>query len=73
MENELRTLIDEQVNPVLANHSGGCEVVSLENGIATIKLLGNCCGCHGKIYTFNQQVVPFLLKHVSGLKEIILK
>ncbi|MGZ4049012.1 MAG: NifU family protein [Bacteroidia bacterium] len=35
----------EKVKPYMDSHGGSVEIVSLENGIAKLKLAGNCKGC----------------------------
>jgi Fe-S cluster biogenesis protein NfuA/nitrite reductase/ring-hydroxylating ferredoxin subunit len=35
----------EKVKPYMDSHSGSVELISLENGVAKLKLAGNCKGC----------------------------
>jgi Fe-S cluster biogenesis protein NfuA len=73
MKDQLNKLLTEEVNPILKQHMGGCELLTLNDGVAQIKLTGSCSHCPGKKFTFNEHIVPYLLNNVEGLKEIILK
>jgi Fe-S cluster biogenesis protein NfuA len=70
MKEKIDFLINKEINPMLANHRGGCELVSLEGGIANLRLLGGCKGCVGRKMTFGNQVIPFLIENVKGLEQV---
>lgn len=73
METKINDLIKDRINPVLAQHNGGCQLVKLENNVATIKLIGSCTGCPGKKHTFLQNVKPFMLEEIPGLEDVTLE
>ncbi len=73
MQNKINELITNRINPVLAQHNGGCELVKVEEGIATIKLVGGCTMCPGKRHTFMNNVKPFMLEEISDLKDVVLE
>ena len=70
MKEQIEALIKLEVNPVLAQHRGGVELVSVEGNTANIRLLGGCKGCPGRKHTFGQQVIPFLKQNVEGLENV---
>jgi len=70
MEKIIKQLLDDEINPVLADHKGGCELVSVEGSTANLRLLGGCVGCPGRKHTFGQQVIPFLINNVEGLEQV---
>ena len=70
MEKVIKQLLDEEINPALADHKGGCELVSVEGSTANIRLLGGCVGCPGRKHTFGQRVIPYLKENVAGLEQV---
>jgi Fe-S cluster biogenesis protein NfuA len=70
MKEQINKLIDNEINPVLADHRGGCELVSVEGNTANLRLLGGCKGCPGRKMTFGNQVTPFLIENVQGLEQV---
>ena len=62
--NEIKTLIDEVVNPQLEGHGGCCVFESLtEDRIVKVSLAGGCKGCPGRQRTFFNGIKPFLMEH----------
>lgn len=70
MKETIEFLIKNEINPILAQHSGGIELVSVKDDTANIRLLGGCRGCPGRKHTFGKQVIPFLLNNVEGLENV---
>lgn len=70
MENQIKSLLDNDVNTQLKFHSGSCSLVKVENEVAYIKLEGNCTGCPGRRHTFFNGIKPYLLENVEGLKDV---
>lgn len=69
---EIKTIIEEVINPQLENHGGCCVFKGFENGIVTVSLAGGCKGCHGRERTFLSGIKPFLLEHCSDVKDVVL-
>ncbi len=42
---EIEKVIDEQIRPYLKEHFGDIEIVSYEDKVLKVKLLGHCEGC----------------------------
>lgn len=70
MKNELTLLINNEINPILEKHNGGCELVEIKNFTAYIKLTGSCTKCPGKKFTFEKQIVPFILNNIPDLEKV---
>ncbi len=45
MENKIRQIIEEKINPLLNEHLGSAEFVEIKDNIVYIKMLGACGGC----------------------------
>lgn len=63
-------LIDK-VQPYLRSHGGGVEVVSVEDGIVYVKMLGACVGCPLIDVTLRQGIEELLLENVPGVVAVI--
>ncbi len=68
----------EKVKPYMGSHGGSVEIMSLENGIAKLKLAGNCKGCPSSASTLElgirqsiEEYCPDLVGlEVEGITEI---
>ena len=72
MIEKVKEVIEKDINPQLASHGGGCEVISVENNIATIKLLGGCSGCPSRNMTLLNGIVPVLKDRIPELEDVVL-
>lgn len=70
MKDQINDIINNTINPALAAHRGGCELIDVIDGKASIRLVGSCTHCPGKRHTFNKQVIPYLKEKVEGLQEV---
>ncbi len=68
--NQVQNVIDGQINPMLASHNGSCELVSLNDSVAVIKLNGGCKGCPGRQMTFMKGIKPLILNNCSNLIDV---
>jgi Fe-S cluster biogenesis protein NfuA/nitrite reductase/ring-hydroxylating ferredoxin subunit len=75
---DLRTRLHlalEKVKPYMDSHGGSVEIISLENGVAKLKLSGSCKGCPSSASTLElgikqaiEEICPDLLKlEVEGV------
>lgn len=69
---EVKKVIEEDINPQLALHNGGCELVDIEDGIVTIRLFGGCSGCPSSHITLFNGIVPILKEKVPEVEEVML-
>ncbi len=70
MKEKIEDVIVNEINPKLALHGGGCELVSCEEGVVTVRLTGGCCGCPGRQMTLMGAIVPMLRAKVDGIKDV---
>lgn len=61
----------EKVEPYLKSHGGGIEVVSVEDGIVYVKMLGACDGCPLIDVTLKQGIEELLLENVPGVIAVV--
>jgi len=69
---KLVEVIENEINPMLALHGGGCEVVSYEDGIVSIKMFGGCSGCPSSAITLFNGIVPILKEALPSVKDVVL-
>ena len=74
MLEEIQMFIDEEINPMLASHGGGCSVVAFSEGVLKLKFEGGCAGCPSRRATFLNAVRPVLMqRYPDDIKEIVLE
>lgn len=70
-EKMVRELIDK-VRPYLQNDGGDIEILSVEDGLVYVKMLGACDGCHLIDYTLRDGIETMLLENVPGVIGVVL-
>jgi Fe-S cluster biogenesis protein NfuA len=71
MESEIRKILEEKVNPLLASHFGAAELTAYEDGVAYVKFSGACHGCPSAAYTLEDVVraeITSALPDVKGVE-----
>ena len=65
-------VIEDEINPQLAMHNGGAEVleVNSETNEIVLKLTGGCVGCPSAQITLFQGVEPILREHFPDVSVI---
>lgn len=61
----------ERVRPYLQRDGGDIEVLSVEDGIVYVKMLGACDGCMALDVTLKQGIETMLLENVPGVIAVI--
>lgn len=69
-ETLIKDIIDNIINPILAQHSGSCELVRVMNDIVYLKLNGGCSGCPSRKMTLLKGISPILKDKISEIKEV---
>ncbi|MDR2295388.1 MAG: NifU family protein [Clostridiales Family XIII bacterium] len=72
MEEKIKSILTEKVNPLLEGHRGGAELAKYENGVAYIKMTGACSGCPSAQYTVEDIIRSIVLRELPELDDIIL-
>lgn len=67
----VQQVISEQVNPAIASHGGGAELVSVDGTIAYLRLFGGCQGCGLAQVTLKQGIERILLESIPELSQVV--
>jgi Fe/S biogenesis protein NfuA len=59
------------VNPAIAAHGGGAELVSIDGTIAYLRLYGGCQGCGLAQVTLRQGIERTLLEAIPELTQVV--
>ena len=70
MEERIREVLREKVDPVLAEHFGGSSLTRLEDGVAYVKLTGACASCPSAQDTLEDVVKNFVMGGVPEVKDV---
>jgi len=72
MQDEVKKVVDEILNPALQFHGGGVELVDVDetDGVVRVRLVGACHGCAGAALTLSGFVERELKKRVEGVKKV---
>jgi Fe/S biogenesis protein NfuA len=68
---QVQQVITEQVNPAIASHGGGAELVSVDGTIAYLRLFGGCQGCGLAQVTLKQGIERILLESIDELTQVV--
>ncbi len=68
---QVKQVITEQVNPAIAAHGGGAELVSVDGTIAYLRLFGGCQGCGLAQVTLKQGIERILLESIDELTQVV--
>lgn len=72
MEEQIRNVLAEKINPVLADHLGEAVLTSVEEGVAYVKLTGACGGCPASADTFEYIVKQNIMEACPDLQDVVL-
>ena len=70
MEEQIKKILIEKVNPILGEHSGGAVMTKLEDGVVTVRLTGACSGCPSAQMTTEEIVKEILMEEVAEVKDV---
>lgn len=72
MIEKIQEVIKNEINPMLSLHSGGCELIDVEDGIVTLRMYGGCSGCPSSSITLFNGIVPILKEHIPEIQDVVL-
>lgn len=72
MIERIQQVIEEDINPFLAMHQGGCELLDFEDGIVTIRMFGGCSGCPSSQITLFNGIIPIFKEKLPEVEDVIL-
>ncbi|HET9260782.1 MAG TPA: NifU family protein [Acidimicrobiia bacterium] len=67
----VQQVLQEQVNPAIASHGGGAELVSVDGTIAYLRLYGGCQGCGLAQVTLKQGIERIILESIPELSQVV--
>ena len=68
---QARRVLDAEVNPAIAAHSGRVTVAGVDQGWVRIRLEGGCQGCSLAEVTLRQGIEPLLRARLPGLAGLV--
>ena len=72
MEEQIKKVLKEKVDPVLAAHYGGAVLTGYDDGVAMVKLTGSCASCPSAQSTIEEVVKGIVMENVQGVKDVVL-
>lgn len=72
LRKKIETVLDEHVRPLLTGHGGNIEIVAIEDGKLSVRLLGNCSTCPSNIMTLESVVKAEVLERVPEVSDVAL-
>ncbi|MFH0774470.1 MAG: NifU family protein [bacterium] len=74
MEKKVKEILERDVNPMLATHGGGCELIEVtEDNVVKVKLKGACGGCPGARATlkgFVEQAIRSEIPEINRVEDV---
>ena len=70
MEERITKIIEEKINPVLGEHSGGAVLTNYQDGVVTVRLTGACSGCPSAQMTTEDVVKEVLMEEIPELVDV---
>ncbi len=64
--------LSTNVRPYLQSAGGDTEIISIEDGIVYVKMLGACDGCMAIDITLKQGIETMLLENVPGIIGVVM-
>ena len=70
MKEKVEAVLDK-IRPSLEADGGNVELVSVEDGIVTVKLVGACAGCPMSTMTLKNGIERILKQELPEVKEVV--
>jgi Fe-S cluster biogenesis protein NfuA len=67
LADQVRDLLDREINPVIAAHRGHATLVEIDGGWVRLRLEGGCQGCSLAEVTLRQGIEPLLRARIPGV------
>lgn len=72
MEGRIKKVLEEKINPTLAEHYGEAVLTGCEDGVASVKLTGACGGCPASAETFEYVVKKTIMEECPEVTDVVL-
>jgi Fe/S biogenesis protein NfuA len=67
----VQQVLEQQINPSIASHGGRAELVSVEEGVAYLRLGGGCVGCGMASVTLGQGIEVAIREAVPEIERVV--
>lgn len=67
---KIEKILEEEVNPVLAQHYGGAQLTEYAEGTAWIKMTGTCGSCPSAKDTIEDVIKAALMRKIPDIKDV---
>ena len=64
--------IINHIRPYIMGDGGDVQLVSVEDGIVTIRLLGACVGCSMIDVTLNEGIKNWIMEDIPEIKDVVM-
>jgi Fe-S cluster biogenesis protein NfuA len=64
LEQRIQHIVTEEIAPMLQMDGGGIEVISIQDGVVQVRLLGTCAGCPSTVRAIIMGIEEELRRHV---------
>jgi Fe/S biogenesis protein NfuA len=71
VEERVRRVLDEQINPAIAAHGGVAQLERVEDGVVYLRFGGGCAGCGMVSVTLKQGIEAAVLQFVPDVQRIV--
>lgn len=72
MFKKVSDVIDARVKPKLLEHYGDIQLISVEDGVVSVKLLGACSGCPSAKFTIEDVVLAGIREELPEITEVVM-
>lgn len=71
MRHKIQKLLDEKVNPMVAQHGGHIDLIDYVNKVAYIRMSGGCQGCSSSKATLKQGVEKAIFEAFPRVRQVV--
>lgn len=71
MKEKIEALLESEIRPALAAHSGGVELVDVDNNKVYVRLQGGCKGCAGARATLKGGIERIIREKFPEITEVV--
>lgn len=73
LKENVEKVVESKVRPYLQSHDGDLEILSVEDGVVKIRLLGQCKNCISAKHTVEDVVETTLKKEIPEIEKVIVE
>ncbi|ERT59623.1 MULTISPECIES: NifU family protein [Megasphaera] len=70
--NDIETVLERQIRPILANHHGDVAVVDYTDHVLRIRLTGRCSACPSALLTTEEIIAAKVKEYLPQIRDVIL-